>query len=505
MADQPPQQPPHAHAADADEEEQKETVVDPMTDVDQLGPSVVGDAPPHFHAQRPTKRSRKEDSLAIESPPPSPPELYRDALHTVYGWLTFKELARTSRIRKSWYAAACHLKSRGERLDVTNDVIFHLVRSPLCHHINQLTSDTGERLTVASLLLLKTLMPHVDSLRCTIIVTEDTTSQLALPVGLRELTIRLEIEVDSPNRRALVTTMMASVAIESPRLHRVELGIESDSASGDWSTMDGRIFEPLTRIDTLTDLTLNGELHPTCIDVLRRMTQLRRITIDGNDPHWSDADLDQLTAEPHQLALESIERVWRIDPTTAAALVRLPSLTELTPSRWEVDDPGTLLAHLPRLTELKFYCEETVDITLAIAALTRLTNLTSLTINHDELTSTDLCTFLPHLTRLSNLDLMYCPVLSSLECLSLTLHLASTLRTLSLHHCLSIPPSELHHLRALTALRKLVVCGSFTAELNASTIAEFTPGSPTFHSHHFPHLIYFGYDPPDDDDDDDYD
>jgi hypothetical protein len=186
--------------------------------------------------------------------------------------------------------------------------------------------------------------------------------------------------------------------------------------------------------------------------------------------------------------------VWSIDPTIAAALVRFPTLTELTPWRWRIHDPGTLLAHLPRLTKLKFVCEATVDITLAIAALTRLTNLTSLAISHDALTSTHLATFLPHLPRLSELELGWCPALSSLECFSLTLHLASTLHKLSLDGCRSISPFELHHLRALTALRELIVWKTF--ELDGLTIAGFTPGSPAFLSSHFPHLTTFDYSAP---------
>jgi hypothetical protein len=499
MADQPPQQSPHA--ADADEEEQKQTGVDRQTDVVPLSPSVdVGDAPRHCDDRPAASRAREEDALTGESTQTSTPELYRDVIHAIYGWLTFNELVPTSRISKSWYAAACTLKSRCERLEKFSDrIIDQMVRSPLRRHINQLTSETfvNTCLTVASLLLLKTFMPHVDSLRFTIIVTEDTPSQLALPVGLRDLTIRFEIEVDSPNRRALITNLMASIARECPRLTRCQFGVQLTSAPSVWLTMEGRIVEPLSRISSLTDLTLYGEPHPTCIDVLRRMTHLRQI--DLRTAFWSDEALGQLTSDPltsPQLALESIGSMRWLDPTNAVALMRLPTLTELTPIEWRINDPGTLLAHLPRLTMLKFHCYATVDVTLAITALTRLTNLTSLWINHGALTSTQLCTFLPHLTRLSKLVLGWCPALSSLACFSLTHHLATTLRTLSVLDCLSISPFELPHLRALTALRELTVSHSFTAELDASTIAEFTPGSPAFHSHHFPHLTKFVYHAP---------
>jgi hypothetical protein len=155
---QPPQHPPHA--AHADEDEQKQTDVDRQADVDHLFPPVVGDAPRHCHAQRPAMRPRREESLAADSQPSSPPELYRDALYAIYGWLTFNELVPTSRINKSWYTAACNLKSRGERLKKFSDrVISQMVHSPLRRHITQLTSGTVvcTHLTVASLALLKTL------------------------------------------------------------------------------------------------------------------------------------------------------------------------------------------------------------------------------------------------------------------------------------------------------------------------------------------------------------
>jgi hypothetical protein len=205
-------------------------------------------------------------------------------VHAVYRWLTFKELATTCCISKLWYAAACTLKSRCERLKTFSDrVISHLVQSPLRRHITQFTSDTDEytRLTVASLTLLKTLMPHIDSLHCAIIVTEDTPPQLALPVGLRELTIRFRIEVNSPNQCALITFLVASIACECTHLTRCQFGVKLASASDDWLTMDGGIVEPLSRISSLTDLALYGGPHPTCIDLLRGMTQLRRITINA--------------------------------------------------------------------------------------------------------------------------------------------------------------------------------------------------------------------------------
>jgi hypothetical protein len=512
MADQEPLQPPHN--PHADEDVQKQTDVDRQTDVVPLDPSTIVDGAPRHCDDRPAaSRSREEDSLACESTPASRrrPELYRDAIHAVYGWLTFNELVPTSHICKSWRAAACNLKSRGERLDkVTDDVIDQLVQSPLRHHIDRLQS---EDLLVQSLILVKVYMPHIETLAFDLVVSAAMPSHqvLALPCDLRELTIRFQIEVDSPNRRALITTLMTSIARECPHLTRGEFEVHLDSASDDWSTMVGRIVEPLTRIGSLTDLiltdlTFDGELHPTCIDVLRRMTQLRRLTIYGRGTHWSDADLDRLTSGSHpQLALESIKIVWSIDPTTVASLVRLPTLTELTPWQWKVDDPGTLLAHLPRLTKLKFRCEPTVDITLAIAALTRLTNLTSLTIRHEALTSAHLCTFLPHLTQLAEFNLHWCPAVTSLACLSLTLHLASTLQKLTVSYCRSIPPFELHHLRALTSLQFISMHRSLTSELDGLTIAGFTPGSSAFQSHHFPHLSQFHYYPPDNDDDGDGD
>jgi hypothetical protein len=503
MADQQPLQPPqNPHAG---EEEQQETAVDRMTDVDRLLPPIVGDAPPHFHSQRQAKRARQEESLAADSQPPSPPELYRDALHTVYGWLTFKELVTTSRINKSWYAAACNLKSRGERLDdVTNDVIYQMVQSPLRRHVTQLISDPGEDtcLTVASLLLLKTFMPHVEQICCGVIVAEDTTPQLALPVGLRfiRITFRVKTNLPTPAVDEMLIRLVASIARGCPRLTSCQFGVKLAASPAVWSTMNGRIVEPLSRMSSLTDLALYGGPHPACIDLLRRMTQLRRITTV-----MSAEQLDQLTAEPHQFALESLQDIDEINPATIAALIRLPTLTELTPRCWRVNDPGTLLAHLPHLTKLHVCGIRRVDINRCMVALARLTNLESLTLSHPELTSAHLCTLLPHLTRLSQLELWGCTALSSLACLSLTHHLASTLQKLSVSMCHSIPPFELHHLRALTALRKLTVWNSFTAVLDASTIAEFTPGSLTFQSHHFPHLAefyYSVYEPPSDEEED---
>jgi hypothetical protein len=177
-----------------------------------------------------------------------------------------------------------------------------------------------------------------------------------------------------------------------------------------------------------------------------------------------------------------------------APLSRLPTLTRLPCiGQWSVVDPGELLARLPALMELDMCCLTTVDITLCIRALTRSVRLSTLKLGHPELTSDHLDTLLPHLTGLIQLTLKCCPALESLVWATQTRHLASTLHAIWLTECHQLSPIELHHLRALTSLRLLIIRNSFTTEFDAFTVASFTPGSPVFQANHFPHLTEFVY------------
>jgi hypothetical protein len=150
-------------------------------------------------------------------------------------------------------------------------------------------------------------------------------------------------------------------------------------------------------------------------------------------------------------------------------------------------------------------CEITVDITLCVDALTRLTHLSSLVLSHAHLTDAHLCTLLPHLSHLSELNLSTCPELTSFTCLSHTRHISSTLHKLEIYNCRRISPIELLHLRALTALRSLALQMSLNAALDVLTLGGFTRDSPAFLRSHFPRLTKFEYLPPEDTDEDEDD
>lgn len=155
----------------------------------------------------------------------------------------------------------------------------------------------------------------------------------------------------------------------------------------------------------------------------------------------------------------------------------------------------SFLASLTQLTSVFLVCRSQVDPMLLVAALSRCTRIERMQLVHSGFTSTHLCALLPSLPLLAYLNLMLKASLTSLSFASSVGHLARNLTMLSICHCTALPPEEVRHLRALTALRRLVLDGSFNAPLDDDTIASMSPASQTFDRNAWSHLTRFNHAP----------
>lgn len=148
---------------------------------------------------------------------------------------------------------------------------------------------------------------------------------------------------------------------------------------------------------------------------------------------------------------------------------------------------------MTRLIGVQLFCTSQVDPTLLISALSHCSRIEAMKLSHSGMTNAHLCTLLPSLTRLKQLTLVEMDFLASLSFASTVPHLSHTLHEFTLLRCWSLPPIELHHLDALTALRRIASLESFVEPLNAYTRERMTPSSECFDRRSWPHLAEFTF------------
>ncbi len=234
-----------------------------------------------------------------------------------------------------------------------------------------------------------------------------------------------------------------------------------------------------SRLPLLNILAFVVILEERTIRLLRSMPLLEQFYVDDGCT-WTADWLQQLT-DPEPLGgLQHLQEVamknLKLTAGMAASLSYLPALLRLEPSRWECDDPGVALLHLPQLRELHLYCTpSTVNVSLAVAALAACTRLQSLHLSHDELTDELLGGVLPHLTELHTLNLSDCHSLETLECLihDVSPLLPLTLQRLQFSTC-ALFSTELTKLLRYRPQMSLVLSHTLVTgeEISASTLSQ---------------------------------
>lgn len=164
----------------------------------------------------------------------------------------------------------------------------------------------------------------------------------------------------------------------------------------------------------------------------------------------------RITEEPHQLQLKYIV-IHLLTPAVLEALIRVPSLTRLTPSSLVTTDI-TPLHRLVHLTELDLpTLREAAPIDSYAALMRWCSKIESLALKHPHLTSAHLSAIFAALPHLHRLRLTSCPSLVSLACFS-SGSITESLSSLCLIDCAALPSSELVQLHALQRLEVSVCC-----------------------------------------------
>lgn len=133
-----------------------------------------------------------------------------------------------------------------------------------------------------------------------------------------------------------------------------------------------------------------------------------------------------LTADPPPIEMQSVGWINATSAEYTASLSRLPSLTSLSGDLALAD--ASFIGRLTRLQTVQLFCQPQVDLQQLLAVLAQCSSMSDLSLAHPQLSVEHLASLLP---RLSQHSLTICgPQLRFLTFLSLTPHLASTLREL---------------------------------------------------------------------------
>ena len=379
--------------------------------------------------------------------PPSQITLYRDALQSVFKFLSLRDLCHAMCVARSWHAAVGHMPCAGFQVCCTMERLVRLCSSSLSKHVAGLSATQPLDRTFASLTL---RMPQLTSQGCTVLQAAAT--NVSLPHKLETLMLNL--------RRLSAAHIDAIIKGASQLQALVTLKIVLPSFLPTIS------FAPLASVALLRELQLNlaSPSQPTeaQVDQLRALPHLRRMAVES----LSSQSLSRLLRTPHNLRWQEVHTVQPVDAIASAALSTLPSLQDLT--AWRCTDIG-FLAHLVQLHTLNLFLEPspwpaTITADALIDGLSSCSQLTDLVLTAP-FNCKHLCVLLPRLPLLTALWLWRMCELESLECLSSgpLVHRLRSLRLFGCNHA-SLHSIELLHLHELHALEELskMVLGLFT-------------------------------------------
>jgi hypothetical protein len=217
---------------------------------------------------------------------------------------------------------------------------------------------------------------------------------------------------------------------------------------------------------------------PAAVDALRSMPLLRSLSFDPSAESFA-----RLLQPPHQLRLESL---WTGAPFTAEfgeAIVQLPALTDLDFSLGSLHTD--FLRQLPNLRQLylsSLECPISADTDGVMNSLHSLVGLLELHLILGgrfplPITADHLTTCLPHMPRLTGLQLSYPTALDSLRFLS-SGPITHSLKKLQLsRYEPRLPLHELRHVHELSALTELCLWSVFDRALDEYTQSLYTPPS----------------------------
>ena len=316
--------------------------------------------------------------------PPRPPSaaqsLFTDGLHSVFRFLSLREVALALRTCSPWLAAASKERSRKARALLTPPQLLLLSRSALCQHVCSIVlsgdpctlDDVALLAELPALTSIQPLLLNAQSLLQAISATvEDTKPEqqqrqqpqqpVVWPQRLRALEIRIEggevpsdmqdafmrarqFVIDSVARLGSITSLSLSLRTGS------ESGPESAAAA--CGALD---LSPLVvGLPQLASLQISEWVASRSqLAAIRLMSSLTSLSI--NRGRWTAAQLMDLCDNdpphaPHRL--QNLRRLCLertiLTSEHLPALADLPALAQIAPEAWDPD----ALASLPALASL---------------------------------------------------------------------------------------------------------------------------------------------------------
>ena len=309
--------------------------------------------------------------------------LYRDALESVFGFLSLADLSRVLAVSRAWSAAVRSMKPIDAEVTSEGVSAWMIAASPLAVHVRHFGStDYYWKNSSGDLLFLSRPPFSLISLACALDLSPP--ARMFLGHSLQSLTLQLR---DEANTAAVINEAFVTIS-RLPLLEKLDLWLSSFFPEVSFAPF---AVAPRLRIFRCKALFVRQPTHPQ-LDHLRMIPHLRSV-----DLALSRESLLFLLRAPHSLEWQEINRVDDIDSDVAAALSTLPTLTTL----------ATLaccsVAFLPALTRLRsLVLDLDPDVLLAadiVAGLPCCSQLTDLALSAADVTSAHLSEALPHLPQ----------------------------------------------------------------------------------------------------------
>jgi len=337
------------------------------------------------------EQKTEQHSAARLSPSISMPiaqRLYHDGLHSIFRWLTMRELNAAARTCKSWYAASISHSFRLGRDLKVKALHRSFVYSLLRHHLSGIHLQAGLTMPQLAQLDLASLN-NVVKLKLMVTTTRHLRASISpLPLLPPHLTsLDLIVDVGSYTHCVCGAQELLCSAIGS--CHRLECLTINGFEYCD--------FTPLRQLTKLRSFVLNGDrLSVELARVLCELPLLEEVSFgweamrnsgtrrnflralcsadDHHDGDEEDGD-DDGNSHPHPHLYSHIRSLdllfWFLQPDDVALLTRLPSLTSL---RAEMSEDCCEVLPLLRLEELTLDSPSWV----LLSAVPRMSTLTCL-------------------------------------------------------------------------------------------------------------------------------
>lgn len=414
--------------------------------------------------------------------------LHKHAIQSIFPFLELHEFNSSSQLNHDWRVAATSIRTLKYSLHASVSDMIPFTRSPLRHCISAIYPNHHWRYDITS----TSFSPHIMELlyqsltkqnfNCLtemvfdILADTDVIDGFDFPASITNLSVILGFSPQSLSDDAskawqnMIVWMHAIARI--PNLTSLHVNLkrnpnEVSSSSSSKPLIPADAIKPLLIMKNLRKLSCHDHLvHYTRswgedhIKIFRELSNLTELDIASHDK-FTYHELNWLTTSHSLHSLTELHHCKQtFTPHIAECLIQLPSITKLHFERFNIENPS-FLCHFKQLKIIKINFTEEVSCDLVVQTFQHLPLIEELAFTHPLFTNEHFQQFMPYLSKLKTLTLSTFHKLTSLEFLSSSPSLPSTLTSLRLSHCKFLTPSCLRSLRCLTALEYLDIAYSF--------------------------------------------